>query len=144
MFENILGFSCFYFVVSFVKLKPVVCKILTKKLSKQHWIVKNLILYEESPPHKKCTSHCMTYTLKIDTNHQIFYSAFHLHQLELPHGYIKHLWLSWTSFLFLQFFPILVLRKCLICIKSTFSYLFYSMFFSENTVIHCHLVPNTT
>ena len=33
--------------------------------------------------------------------------------------------------------------KCLICRKSTFSQLFYSIRFSENTALHCLLVPNT-
>ena len=34
------------------------------------------------------------------------------------------------------------LKKCLICRKSTFRHLFFSIFFSENTVRHCHLVPD--
>ena len=33
-------------------------------------------------------------------------------------------------------------RKCLICRKSTFSHLFCSIFFFENTAIQCFLVPN--
>ena len=37
-------------------------------------------------------------------------------------------------------FPISAIKKYLICWKSIFSHLF---FFSENTVIHCHLVCNT-
>ena len=34
------------------------------------------------------------------------------------------------------------LKKCLICRKSTFRHLFFSIFFSENTVRHCHLAPD--
>ena len=43
----------------------------------------------------------------------------------------------------LEAFPISAIKKCLIRRKSAFSCLFYSIFFSENTAIHCHLVPNT-
>ena len=43
----------------------------------------------------------------------------------------------------LEAFPFSAIKKCLICKKSAFSCLSYSIFFSENTAIHCHLVPNT-
>ena len=43
----------------------------------------------------------------------------------------------------LEAFPISAIRKCLICRKSTFSHLFYSMLFFENTVMHCLVVPST-
>ena len=45
--------------------------------------------------------------------------------------------------LLLEAFPISGIKKCLIYRKSTFSHLFYLKFFSEKTVIHCDLVPNT-
>ena len=43
----------------------------------------------------------------------------------------------------LEDFPISAIRKGLICRKSTFSHMFYSTFFFENTVMYYLLAPNT-
>ena len=43
----------------------------------------------------------------------------------------------------LEAFPTTVIKKCLIYRKSTFSNLFYSIFFIHNSIIHCLLVSNT-
>ena len=42
----------------------------------------------------------------------------------------------------LEAFPILAIKKWLICRKLTFSHFFYSIFFSENTAMRCLLLPN--
>ena len=50
---------------------------------------------------------------------------------------------TFPKHLSLEAFPISAVRKCLVCRKSTFSHLFYSIFFFENTVMHCLLEIST-
>ena len=44
---------------------------------------------------------------------------------------------------FAEAFPISAIKKCLICRKLTFLFLFCSIFYSEYTDLHCHLFPTS-